>query len=311
MKIVFLDEKTMGEVPNLKSLATLGDYTAYPVTLPQERKVRSANADILITCKAVVDKEIIDSCTSLKLICVAATGMNNVDVEYARSKGIEVKNVAGYSSESVAQLTVGIALSLVNKIGYYDNFVKSGNYSRSDMFTHYGPGFFELKGKTLGIIGLGNIGSRVAEIFTAFGMHIIYHSVSGKNISTKYDHHNLENLLSNSDIVTIHCPLNTQTMNLINSTNIRLMKPPAILINMARGGIVNELDMVSALNQNIIAGFGTDVYEKEPMDSLSPFLNMKNHRNVLLTPHIAWTSIEARYLLVEKLIDNIKGFMRS
>ncbi len=308
MNIVFLDAKTMGEVPNLKMLEKSGNYTSYPITLPHERKERIKTADIVITCKVIIDREMIDSCPGLKLICVAATGTNNVDVEYAHSKGIAVKNVAGYSSESVAQLTVSMVLALVSRIGYYDNFVKSGDYSRSDMFTHYGPRFFELKGKNLGIIGLGNIGARVAEIFSAFGLNIFYHSVSGKNISDKYKHLDLNKLLSTSDIITIHCPLNSQTKNLIHKGNISLMKPDAILVNMARGGIVNESDIVTALNSGQIGAFGTDVFEKEPIPADSPFYQLNSKDNVIFTPHIAWTSVEARTLLIEKLVDNIKTF---
>lgn len=308
MNIVFLDTKTMGEVPTLKNLEKLGNYTSYPITLPHERKERVVSADVIITCKVIIDKELIDSCPHLKLICVAATGMNNVDVEYAQSKGITVKNVAGYSTESVAQLTITMVLALLSRIAYYDQFVKSGEYSRSDMFTHYGPSFFELKGKTLGIIGLGNIGSRVAEIFSAFGMDIVYHSVSGTNMSSKYKHLKLNNLLSVCDIITIHCPLTPLTKNLINKQNISLLKPGVILINMARGGIVNENDISDALNSNWLGAFGTDVFEKEPMAADSPFVKLKNKDNVILTPHIAWTSVEARTLLIEKLIDNIQTF---
>jgi glycerate dehydrogenase len=298
----------MGEVPNLNDLATLGNYTSYPVTQPHERKERIKSAHVIITCKVIIDKEMVDSCKDLKLICVAATGTNNVDVEYAQSKGIAVKNVAGYSTESVAQLTVSMVLALVNRISYYDRFVKTGEYSKSVMFTHYGPLFFELKGKSLGIIGLGNIGSRVAEIFSAFGMNIFYHSVSGKNVSTKYQHLALSELLASCDIITIHCPLTSLTKNLINRQNISLLKPGSILVNMARGGIVNEQDIVDALNNDRIGAFGTDVFEKEPMDAGSPFLKLKNTDNAILTPHVAWTSVEARTLLIEKLIDNIKAF---
>lgn len=311
MNIVFLDVKTMGEVPALKNLEKLGNYTSYQLTLPNETITRIAGADIVITCKVVINKEVIDSCPTLKLICVAATGTNNVDVEYARNKGIEVKNVAGYSSESVAQLTVGMALALINKLNYYDNFVKSGAYSKSDMFTHYGPSFFELKGKTLGIIGLGNIGRRVAQLFGVFGMNIIYHSVSGKNTTSDYKHVTLQDLLKESDIISIHCPLTPQTQNLIHSENLNLMKPSSILINMARGGIVNEMDVVEAINTSRLGGFATDVYEKEPMTVDSPFFGIIHPEKVLLTPHIAWTSIEARTLLMEKLIHNIETFQKE
>ncbi|HEX3007989.1 MAG TPA: NAD(P)-dependent oxidoreductase, partial [Bacteroidales bacterium] len=231
------------------------------------------------------------------------------DVEYARSKGIEVKNVAGYSTESVAQLTLGVALSLANKIAYYDRYVKSGDYSRSDMFTHYGPPFYELKGKTLGIIGLGNIGKRVAQLFEAFGMKIVYHSFSGKNVTSQYPHLDLNELLSVSDIVSIHCPLTPQTQNLIHSGNINKMKPGAIVVNMARGGIVNEKDIIEALNKGIIGGFATDVFEKEPMSKDSPFFNLTHPERLILTPHIAWTSVEARTLLIDKLTGNIRSFL--
>lgn len=311
MNIVFLDAKTMGEVPNLSDLENLGNYTSYSLTLPSERKERIAGADIVITCKVVIDKEVIDSCPSLKLICVAATGTNNVDVDYACSKGIEVKNVAGYSSESVAQLTVAMALSLVNRLSYYDRFVKSGDYSRSRMFTHYGPSFYELRGKTAGIIGLGNIGKRVAELLGAFGMRIVYHSVSGKNLNSPWKHADLDELLSASDLICIHCPLTDKTRNLINRTSISLMKSSAILINMARGGIVNEPDMAEALDNNKIGGFAADVYETEPMNPESPFLKLKEQERVILTPHIAWTSVEARTRLIQKLVENIKTFLNT
>lgn len=311
INIVFLDVETMGEVPNLKNLENLGNYTSYPLTFPGDRKERTKNAEIIITCKVVIDKEIIDNCPSLKLVCVAATGTNNVDVEYARSKGIEVKNVAGYSSESVAQLTLGMILALINKIHYYDNFVKSGNYARSNMFTHYGPSFFELKGKTAGIIGLGNIGKRVALLLEAFGMNIMYHSVSGQNLISNYKHCSLNDLLTNSDLISIHCPLTAQTKNLIGKHNLHLMKSTAVVINMARGGIVIEADIVEALNNNSLGGFCTDVFEKEPMDPNSPFLKLLNPEKVILTPHIAWTSVEARTLLVNMLVSNIKSFLMA
>lgn len=309
MNIVFLDAQTMGEIPNLKQLDGLGNYTSYPLTLSHQRIERVVEADIVITCKVIIDKELIDSSPRLKLICVAATGTNNVDVEYARAKGIEVKNVTEYSTESVAQCTVGIILALTNKILYYDNFVKSGNYSRSEMFTHYGPAFSELKGKTLGIIGLGNIGRRVAEVLTAFGMEIVYHSVSGENLNAPYKHLDLVSLLKFSDVISVHCPLTPFTLNLINAQNLSFLKPWAILVNMARGGIINEKDVLNALNNGELGGFGTDVFEKEPMSADNPLLKVKNPERVVLTPHIAWTSLEARTLLIDKLITNISEFV--
>jgi glycerate dehydrogenase len=247
----------------------------------------------------------------LKLICVAATGMNNVDVDYARSKGIEVKNVTGYSTESVAQLTVAMALSLSNRLSYYDKFVKSGDYSQNSMFTHYGPSFSELNGKTAGIIGLGNIGKRVAALLEAFGMRIVYHSVSGNNMDSRYTRLELNELLSGSDLICIHCPLTDKTRNLIRRDNILLMKSSAILVNMARGGIVNETDIAEAVENGTIGGFATDVFVTEPMDPQSPLLNIKHSDKLILTPHIAWTSVEARTLLIKKLEENISSFLNQ
>lgn len=309
MNIAFLDVKTMGNVPNLDLIERLGDFIPFSLTKPEERLDRLENIDIAITCKVVIDKEIIDACPQLKLICVAATGTNNVDVAYANEKGILVKNVVNYSTESVAQLTLAMILNLVNRIGYFDRYVKSGGYALSDMFTHYGPEFYQLNGKRLGIIGLGNIGKRVAGLLEAFGMEIVYFSTSGKNNCNDYQRFELPELLLTSDIVTIHSPLNENTKNLINKHNLKLMKPSSFLINVSRGGIVNERDLVEALNLELIAGAAMDVFEKEPILADHPLQKMKHPERLILTPHIAWTSIEARKLLIEKVADNIKKFI--
>jgi len=308
MKIVFLDAKTMGKVPNFHLIEKLGDFTLYQTTKPDERLERMKNADVIITCKVIMDQEIIDSCPTLKLICIAATGTNNVDLEYAAKKGIQVKNVANYSTESVAQTAVGMILCLANQINYFDRYVKTGAYTQSDMFTHYGPDFYELKGKRAGIIGLGNIGKRVAHILEAFGMEIVYFSTSGKNNNNDYMRVELEELLITSDIVTIHSPLNEQTRNLLTFPKMKLMKPTAFLINTGRGGIINEQDLVEAINQHTIAGAGLDVYEKEPMAPGNPILKVKYPERLVLTPHVAWTSVEARTLLIEKIAANITEF---
>jgi lactate dehydrogenase-like 2-hydroxyacid dehydrogenase len=309
MKIVFLDAKTMGKVPNFHLLEKFGDFVFYPVTKPEERIERLKDADIAITCKVVIDRKIIDACPSLKIICVAATGTNNVDLEYAKIKGIHVKNAANYSTESVAQMTVGMILSLTNRLNYFDRYVKSGKYVQSDMFTHYGPDFYELKGKRAGIIGLGNIGKRVAHLLEAFGMEIVYYSTSGKNNNNDFPRVELDELLVTSDIVSIHSPLNDHTHHLIGLPEFRLMKNTALLINAGRGGIVNETDLKEAINQNIIAGAGLDVYEGEPMSSDNPLLKVKYPDRLILTPHVAWTSVEARTLLIEKVAANIREFI--
>ena len=309
MNITFLDTKTMGKVPNFHLLEKLGNFIAYPITKPDERIERLKNVDILITCKVIIDKQIIDTCPKLKLICVAATGTNNIDVEYAFEKGIQVKNVVNYSTESVAQMTVGMILYLVNQLNYFDRYVKTGAYIKSDMFTHYGPEFYELNGKRAGIIGLGNIGKRVARILEGFGMEIVYFSTTGKNNNNDYLRLELDELLITSDIVSIHSPLNAQTKDLITFSRLKLMKPSGFIINTGRGGIIKELDLVEAINQQVIGGAGLDVYEKEPMIADSPILKVKYPERLILTPHAAWTSIEARSLLIEKIAHNIVEFL--
>jgi lactate dehydrogenase-like 2-hydroxyacid dehydrogenase len=308
MKIVFLDAKTIGKVPNFHLFEKLGDFTFYQTTKPEERLERLKNANVVITCKVIIDKELIDSCPALKLICIAATGINNIDVEYAAKKGIPVKNVANYSTESVAQMTIGMILYLANQLNYFDRYVKTGCYTQSDMFTHYGPDFYELKSKRAGIIGLGNIGKRVAHILEAMGMEVVYFSTSGKNNNNDYLRLELEELLITSDIVSIHSPLNEHTKNLLTLPKLKLMKPTAFLVNAGRGGIVNEYDLVESINQHVIAGAGLDVYEKEPMAADSPILKAKYPERLVLSPHSAWTSVEARTLLVEKIVANIAEF---
>ncbi|MDP4210715.1 MAG: D-2-hydroxyacid dehydrogenase [Bacteroidota bacterium] len=311
MKIAFLDAKTMGQVPNFHVFEKFGDFVSYPITKPEERLAHLKDADVAITCKVVIDRSIIDACPNLKLICVAATGTNNVDVEYALSKDIPVKNVANYSTESVAQITLGIILSLVNRLNYFDRYVKTGAYTQSDMFTHYGPEFYELNGKRAGIIGLGNIGKRVARLLEAFGMEIVYYSASGKNNNNDYLRVELEELLATSDIVSIHSALNDQTTNLITLPRLRLMKPTAFLVNAGRGGIINEHDLVEALNHHYIAGAGLDVYEREPMSCDSPILKVTCPERLILTPHAAWTSIEARTTLINRIAENIADFLNQ
>lgn len=309
IKIVFLDTETVGDVPNMNLFSALGEFVSYPLTLQQDRVKNIANADIVITNKVIIDREVMDACPNLKLICIAATGINNIDTEYAKAKGIAFKNVVDYSTESVAQLTITMILNLVGQISYFDSYVKSGAYTKSPMFTHLGRSFFELKGKRAGIIGLGNIGKRVAQLLEAFRMHIAYYSTSGNNTHNKYPREELDQLLRTSDIVSIHAPLNDKTRNLIDLAKLKIMKPSAILINVGRGGIVSEADLVQAINHGFIAGAGVDVFEQEPMLPSSPLLQADFPEKFVFTPHIAWASTEARTKLIEKIAENIKQFL--
>lgn len=298
----------MGNTPNLKVFETLGEFTAYQVTSPPQTIERLKNADVAILCKVVIGKREMDQLPNLKLICVAATGTNNIDLDYAKSKGIEVKNVAAYSTNSVAQATFSMVLALLNNVQYFDSYVKSGDYAANDMFTHIGRTVTELNGKTYGVIGLGSIGKKVAEIAKSFGCNIIYYSTSGKNDNSEYQQVTLEQLLKTSDVVSIHCPLNDSTRNLITYERLSLMKPSAIIINMARGGIVDESALAKALDEDKIAGAGTDVYSIEPVTLDNPLLNIKNKEKIILSPHSAWTSVEARTLLIERIAENIREF---
>lgn len=307
-KIVFLDAKTLGNVPNLDLLAQLGEIIFYPSTLSAEVQTRVKDCEVVITNKVLIDKSVIEQSPNLKLICVSATGTNNVDVEFARQQGIPVKNVVGYSTHSVAQHTFSMLFYLLEQLKYYDQYVKDGTYSQNDTFTHLGREFWEISGKNFGIIGLGTIGKQVAKIADAFGANVIYHSTSGKNDNAQYKRVDLPELLYTSDIVSIHSSLTDTTRNLLNYENICLMKPSAILLNTGRGGIIHEKDLVRALDENRIAGAGLDVLEKEPMEADHPLLTVQNKDKLLITPHIAWSSIEARTVLIENVYKNIKEF---
>ena len=309
MKIVFLDADTIGSDISLSPIANLGEFTTYPFTKPDEVFDRIKDADVIITNKVIIGKEQVDAAPKLKLICVAATGTNNVDIPYANSKGIPVKNAIGYSTESVVQITFAMVLTMVCKMSYFDNAVKSGNYSKGPSFTDVSKCFFELKGKKYGVIGLGNIGSKVARIAQAFGMEVVYYSTSGTAHSNEFKNVSLEELMQTCDVISVHAPLNERTNNLITYNYLKLMKPTAYIFNLGRGGIINEADIVQALNENLLAGAGIDVFCKEPLPLDSPYLNVNDPDKILLTPHIGWASKEARACLIDKIAENIKNNM--
>lgn len=308
MKIVFLDAATMGNV-SFEPFERLGDFTRYENSTPEEARERVRDIDVLLINKVLVDRELIDSAPNLKLICIAATGVNNIDVEYAASKGIPVRNVAGYSTDSVVQSTFMHILSLVGGAPYFDASVKSGSYSRSGMFTDPDWNWWELAGKTIGIIGLGNIGGKVAKIAEAFGMNVCYFSTSGTGHCKDYPCLPLDQLLARSDVVSVHAPLNDRTLNLIGPEELRLMKPTAYLVNMGRGAIIDEKALADAVDAGVIAGAGIDVFVTEPIPEDHPYLMMKHPERMRLAPHVAWASMEARQRLVGMMADNImKGW---
>lgn len=304
MRIVFLDAATMGDV-SFEPIARLGDFIMYDSSTPEQARERVRDVEVLIINKVLVNRELIDAAPNLKLICVSATGVNNIDVEYAASKGIPVRNVAGYSTDSVVQSTYMHILSLIGGAQYFDRSVKSGEYSHSGMFTDPNRNWWELAGKTIGIIGLGNIGGKVASIAEAFGMKVCYFSTSGTGHCKDFPCLPLEQLLRESDIVSIHAPLNERTNGLIGENELKMMKPGAVLINMGRGQIVDELALAKAVDNGVIAGAGLDVFVTEPLPSDHPYLHMKHPERLSLAPHVAWASVEARTRLVSMIADNI------
>ncbi|MEW6551948.1 MAG: D-2-hydroxyacid dehydrogenase [Campylobacterota bacterium] len=307
MKIVFLDFDTLGCDINIDEFKSFGEVEVYGTTKYDQTAQRLQDADVVITNKVVIDAHIMDN-TDLKLICVAATGMNNIDLEYAKSKNIVVKNVKGYSTPSVVQLTFSLALYFVQKLEYYSNYTKSGKWCESEIFANLDVPFYELQGKKWGIIGLGEIGQKVASIAKAFDCEVNYYSTSGTNYNTNYNMLYLEELLKTSDIISIHSPLNDTTRNLLNYTNMNLLKNGAIVINMGRGGIINEVDMAKLIDEKEVY-FGIDVLEREPMIQNHPLLNIRNKNQLLITPHIGWASIESRKRLIDAIFNNIKEFV--
>jgi glycerate dehydrogenase len=309
-KIVLLDSMTLGSDIDLSMLKSFGDVEIFEKTLDSQIQERIYNKDIVLVNKVSL-KEVLKSQNKLKLICILATGTNNVDLELAKEKNIAVTNVAGYSTASVAQHTFAMLLYIVEKLRYYDEYVKNGDYCNSECFTHLGRDFYELSGKTFGIIGLGEIGRTVGNIAKAFGCKVLYYSTSGKNNSNDFERVDKGELFKNSDIISIHAPLNENTRNLIGYAELREMKREAILLNLGRGGIVKESDLVRALNENIISAAALDVLEVEPMKKDSPFFDLVEKEKLFVTPHIAWASIEARKRLLNEVVLNIEAFING
>lgn len=308
MKIVFLDAKSIGEDIDLSGYEALGEVVKYDFSTPDEAAERVSDADVLVINKVPINEQTIGAAGNLKLVCVTATGTNNLDKGYLEKRGIAWRNVAGYSTESVAQHTFAMLFYLLEHLPYYDDYVKSEKYVGDKLFTHLGRRFSEINGMTWGIIGLGAIGRRVADIAKVFGCRVIYYSTSGKNSQPGYERVDFDTLLAQSDIVSVHAPLTPETENLMDKIAFSKMKASAIFLNVGRGPIVVEEDLAQALEQGEIAAAGLDVLCAEPMSSENPLRRIKDSDKLLITPHIAWASVEARIRLMEIILGQIKEF---
>ncbi|MBY0426477.1 MAG: D-2-hydroxyacid dehydrogenase [Cytophagales bacterium] len=308
MKICFLDADTLGKI-GLGMLESLGQTSIYGQTHPKDILDRMEGCHVVITNKVVIGKEEMLRNPQLRLICVAATGTNNVDLAAAQELGIAVRNVKGYSTQSVAQVTFSLIFTWLTRIPYFDQYVKGGGYAQSPHFTHFGHEFNQLAGMTMGIIGMGAIGRHVAQIAAVFGCRVVYYSTSGVSRVEAYPSVSLKELLTESDVVSIHAPLNPRTENLISSKELSQMKSSAFLINTGRGGIVNEFDLAKALDNGVISGAAIDVFTQEPIRQDHPLLKLKNPGKIILTPHIAWASVESRTKLLEGVCNNIREVM--
>lgn len=311
MKIVYLERKAVGEDVDVSAFEEFGEYDVYEKTSVDQIEERAKDADVIIMNKLPMNEATIGNLKNLKLILITATGYDNIDVEYCKKRGIEVRNAKGYSTVSVVQHTFASLFYIYEKLNYYDEYVKSGEYVKSPTFNHLGMPFEELDGKVWGIVGLGNIGRGVANVAKSFGCDVIYYSTSGKNNNSDYRRVELDELLETSDIVSIHAPYNDVTKNLFCMDAFKKMKKSAYLINVGRGPIVNESDLVEALNSGEIAGAAIDVLSKEPMTADNPLLKYKDSTKLLVTPHIAWGSLESRTRLINDMYKNMKSYLEG
>ena len=311
MKIVELDRETLGYDIDTSVLKTIGDFEEHEAADLETTREYIKDADVIIFNKTRMNEELLKDAPNIKMLAITATGFDNIDLEYCKSRGIAAANVKAYSTPAVAQHTFAMALFVLEKISYYDEYVKSGRYSSQSGFCNFDEKYNELSGKTWGIIGMGNIGRSVARIAEAFGCKVIFYSASDNSTCTDYERVELENLLKESDVLSIHCPLSDRTRNLINRDTLKLMKRNAILINVARGPVVNDADLAEALNNGTIAGAGLDVLGVEPMEKDNPLGLIKDSRKLLITPHMAWASVESRQRCFDEVFENIRAFMEG
>lgn len=310
MNIVVLEQNSIGLDIDLTIYKEFGNVTYYGNTV-HEVAERIKDADIVIANKARLNEESMKDAPNVKLICEFATGYDNVDLEYCKKRGIAVANVVDYSTPAVAQHTFAMALYLLERLPYYDNYVKCGTYASQDRFSNFDKPFLELEGKRWGIVGLGNIGKKTAKIAKAFGCEVVYYSVTGKNSNQEYKRVEFDELLETCDFISVHCPLSDLTKNLIDYSAMKKMKKTAILLNVARGPVVNNADLYRALTEGEIYAAGLDVLEKEPITDENPLSKIKDSEKLIITPHMAWASTESRTRLAIEVYENIKAFLNG
>lgn len=311
MKIVVLERNSVGTDVSMDAIGRLGEMTAYPNTTAADVKEKVKDAEIIVANKAPLNEDTLKDAADVKLICEFATGYDNVDLEYCKSRGIKVANVVNYSTDAVAQHTFALCFYVLEKLRHYDEYVKSGAYAAQDRFSNFDLPFTELAGKTWGIVGMGNIGRKVARIAEAFGCKVIFYSASGSSTCTEYERVDLDTLLKEADFLSLHCPLSDRTRNLINLDALKKMKKNAVLINVARGPVVNDEDLYTALTKEYIAGAGLDVTSTEPMKDSNPLSKIMDSNKLIITPHLAWASNEARNRCVSETCKNIEAFLKG
>lgn len=312
VKIVILERNSVGVDTPVDCFEELGEVTCYPnTTTAEEVRERTKDADIIVANKARLNEESLRESPNVKLICEFATGFDNCDLAYCNSRGIKVANVADYCTDMVAQHTFTLMLTLLQKLPHYDEYVKSGAYAAQDRFSNFDEPFTELAGKTWGIVGMGHIGKKVAQIATAFGCRVIFHSVTGKSTVTEYEQVDKDTLIRESDFLSLHCPLSDLTRDFIDKEALRKMKKTAVLVNVARGPVVNNADLYDALMNGEIMAAGLDVLEKEPLQLSNPLSKIKDSNRLIITPHLAWASVEARFRCVNEAYLNAKAFLNG
>lgn len=309
MKIVFMEADTLGKDVDLSAFSVLGEVVVYDKSEPGQNAARIRDADIVIVNKIPMDEALLKGCKHLKLIALTATGTNNVDFPYVTARGIRVANVSGYSTESVAQHTFALLFYVYEKLHFYDHYVKSGEYIKCDIFSKFDVHFHELSGKRFGIVGLGNIGKRVAGIAKVFGCDVVYYSTSGAHDDTDYRRVDKETLFQESDIISIHAPLNDATRNFVGERELSMMKRDAVLLNLGRGPIIDQEALARALLEERIGGAGLDVLTAEPMAADNPLLKVQDSTRLIITPHIAWATTEARQRCVDEVALNVKAYL--